>query len=611
MAARVGLGSLLTCCVVGCTGRIEVPRQPAGAPPTRDDGTSRGDDASDPESGDGPGASGDGPGGGKARDESAVVPPDLTVPEKCSDKTRRGGARDAVRRLTKAELAATLADLNPEGFWELEAQMASYPETGGAHPGEQFQPMHGAAEVEAWIELAVRAGELFAQYDRQDEHVRDLCTRKPTVEPACWSELVRNVGLLTQRRPLREDEQATYEQLVRGEPDTRTAVKRMFTRMLLSPSFVFHIELGERDAEGRTRLGPYEVASRISYAVTGSLPDAALFAAAERGDLTDLASVEAQTRRLLASDKAKQRFRRFVSEWLNLPKIPDPSQSLAALLGFEYANTRALDEAYRSEIYDFVAHVIWGQKGTFRDLMTARVAFPKEPRLATIYGTAESRGDAPVPSPDHPGLITRAGLLASALESTSPIMRGATLRRRVLCDVLPTPDFTVVQQRLIDLGAHDHATTPNHEIVSQTTADPTCMKCHEAINPLGFVLEPYDAMGKTQKSERVIMIDPLSSQPKLVTTHPLPGPQTDLTIEPGLPTRYASPEALASAFGDSQKARTCMITRLFRHNEQRAESADDACALAEPITRLRDDVPIFEALVASVANEDIFWRRAP
>jgi hypothetical protein len=536
-----------------------------------------------------------------------ATPPRPSLYKSCSSSTVRGSARPRIRRLSKAELQAALEGVLGSSYFQIRDSVAELPDLPETAPGESYRDLHIEAELSGWIDVAVIAGRRFSETLRIHDFASNRCLAQASVTPVCWSELVARLGSRVLRRPLTTDEKGLYEAVTGATTPERIA--RLLTRLLISPDFVFHMEYGEHDPSGgRVRLTAGEVANRIAFQATGLAPDEPLRAAVEEGRLVSLQDVEEQTRRLLDSASARTRLHEFVREWLLLSQLIDPPLRLAQAAGDVPGwSSGQMSGLLENEVYDFIDHVVWSQRGSYQELLTLPVAVPREPRVAAIYGTSlpAQLGDA-APAPNHPGLIARAALLAGATESSSPILRGVKVRKQILCDILPSPNFDVVAQRLIDLGSHDAKSMANWKIVEQTTADPQCMGCHASINPVGFTLEEFDSLGRHRGEETVmgVRVGKLEVQ----AVHDLPGPQSNVTIGQGsTPRTIDDTLGLANAIADSDVARACMGVRLFRNQHQRAESDADACALSDLTQMLLDGAPIFDVLVRSIANEDIFW----
>jgi hypothetical protein len=237
--------------------------------------------------------------------------------------------------------------------------------------------------------------------------------------------------------------------------------------------------------------------------------------------------------------------------------------------------------------------------------------------LAQIYGgdpftnfTPENQSEAnPYPAPNNPGLITRAGFLTSSRWETQPIARGVFIQRRILCENLPSPDFSIVNQRLSDIGELDPLKLANHEITSIRTAGTSCVGCHSKINPMGFALEQYDMIGQLRQEEQVLDITQFYSEKHgIIAKHSIPA--TVANVQIGEKTSSVSGAAdLASQIASSTRAKMCLSSFILRHFDRRKENGGDSCALAEATKMLDQDPPVLGLFVKSLANDDIFWRR--
>jgi hypothetical protein len=544
---------------------------------------------------------------------SGLTPPDPEKYLRCDETTSRGASRAGVRRLTTSELRHTLrALLDVPAYYDIETTVNAFPDTEAALEGDAYRPLHSMQEVVDWMEVAVQAAEKFVASDRVNAFAAEQCMQEPAPTEGCWEGFVRDLGRVVLRRPLSADEVSDLGDSA-GSKDLDGA-KILLVRLLMSPDFLFHIERGTPADSDRDRLGDHEVANRIAYSTTGSMPDVELRRAADAGELQTLDQVTAQVRRLLETPEAKLRFEDFVADWLHLGRVSEPSGFLTAYYVIDTGgggSQGSASRAFRKEVHEFLQYVIWNQRGTFRDILTARIAFPRTLGMTQSYKVGEMTGDEPVAAPDHPGLLTRIGLLTHLSSWPSPILRGVRIRRQVLCDALPPPSFEVVARRLLDLESHDHKLMANHEVVTATTADPACLGCHSHINPLGFLFEGYDSTGTLRDQE--YLVGPIGPEQysTLNAMHPLPGPQSDLVIEPGLPTTYANVTELAEAMAGGKRAPACMVVRMLRDHERRDLSDSDACALADATQPLLEEQPVFETLVKLTANEDIFWKEAP
>ncbi len=297
------------------------------------------------------------------------------------------------------------------------------------------------------------------------------------------------------RRPL-SDEQARLfvDRLFESAPDPSAAVQRVVLLTLKSPRFLYHDLVGN-DA--------YSVASRLSFALWDSLPDAGLLQAAASGQLTSAEHVAAQARRMAADPRAASKLRAFFLQWLKVEHPPDLSKSKAEFPAFDAAAASDL----RASLELLLDDQIEGQTSDFRRVFLADELYLNG-RLARLYGV-DLPGDAPfrkisLDNGRRAGVLTHPYLLAvfAGAESTSPIHRGVFLVRNVLGRSLrPPPDaFAPLSPSL-----HPDLTT-RQRVELQTKAE-TCQSCHGVINPLGFALEHFDAIGRYREQDRGHAVD--------------------------------------------------------------------------------------------------------
>jgi hypothetical protein len=537
------------------------------------------------------------------------LPPGLT-PDKpppavtnCGDVRQRGVARPGARRLSRAELVATLSDIfgTKRDVGYLEKDLANYPELAEMNDVTKFQPVHTFEQAMAWT---VFVDDVIGQ--KFPRELGGICFTKPVITDQCWTDFFTNFGRTVWRRPLTSAEVDMLSSVVKGLPTT-DAVYTALSMLFRAPEFLFHIENGTSQDGAHARLTSHEVANRISYATIGSMPDRALADAADAGQLETLAQVEAHVRRLIETPRAKTKLLRLFAEWLNLEHVLQPDPAFVDI----FLRTGLTNQAaimFKAELLEFAAHVIWTEKGTFKDLLTRKIAFPRHEGMRMVFeapSVLAKEVTTPVAVPNHAGLLLRPAMLLNSNRESSPILRGAFMKRRILCDVLKSPDFAAVAQRFDELGDLEPTKTPNWKMVEQLTAAPQCQTCHKEINPMGFTFEEFNSLGM-HRTEQVVYKDPYT----ILTRFPLPSPVSGVIVEDGLPTSYSSAQQLAETVSSSNKARSCTTTYTLRHLERRLETQADSCLINEAVKVLRDGKPVLDMFVKAIANEDVFWRRA-
>ena len=265
--------------------------------------------------------------------------------------------------------------------------------------------------------------------------------------------------------------------------------------MLVDPEFLFRIARDPEDAAPGApyRLGDLELASRLSFFLWSSIPDDELLEAAADGRLGDPAELERQTRRLLADGRSRALVDNFASQWLRLRNLESQERESADYPEFD----ENLREAFRRETELFVESSIREDRSLL-ELLSANYTYVNE-RLARHYGIPGVYGDRfrrVTLDPDHPrgGLLGHGGLLmvTSYPNRTSPVVRGKWLLETILGAPPPEPPPNV--PGLPDRG-EGGAPASVRERLERHRANPACAGCHAPMDPLGFALENFDAIG--------------------------------------------------------------------------------------------------------------------
>ncbi len=321
-------------------------------------------------------------------------------------------------------------------------------------------------------------------------------------EVTCRETIFRNFAGSAWRRPVTDDEVATLEGLVQGAiqegGDVEAGLVVAFTGVLLSPNFVFRPEL---DADPNSLvphpLTDHELASRLSYFLWSSMPDAELAAAADAGNLHEPEVLSAQVDRMLADPKSAALVDNFAGQWLLIRALEDHVPFYEAFP--EYDDT--LRESLRQELELFFGEFLKGEVG-LDQLLTADFTFLNQ-RLADHYGLPFDGGaemeKVTVPA-ERRGLLSKGALLTvtSYPDRTSPVKRGVWVLEQLLCTEPPPPPPGVEA-----LEPEETPTQSLRERLEQHRADPACASCHNLMDPIGLGLENYDGIGRwrTQDAE--------------------------------------------------------------------------------------------------------------
>ncbi len=340
-----------------------------------------------------------------------------------------------------------------------------------------------------------------ANEDKYARKVLKHFMRRAWRRPATGSEIDQKMALVAKLRPQCEDLQE--------------ALVEVLATVLASPKFLYLVRDGEAGQEG---IPDYELASRLSFFLWSSQPDAKLLRLAKQGRLRNPKVLERQAKRMLSDPKAKRLAKHFTRQWLGLE-----------LLDFLKVDTGAhgrfdplLMEAMKEEPVAFFAEVLRGNRPV-TDFLQSDFAMVND-RLASHYKLPELTGDhlRPVklkPSDRRGGLLTQAGLLAmnSDGKDSHPLKRGIWLLENILNDPPPPPPPAVPE---IDLADPEILKLTLKQRMEQHRDDPACYSCHAKIDPWGIAFENFDAVGKWRDS---IDKEPVDATSKLFNKHELRG----------------------------------------------------------------------------------------
>ena len=274
------------------------------------------------------------------------------------------------------------------------------------------------------------------------------------------------------------------------------AVKRVVLLALKSPQFLY---LGL----DRAQPDDFTVAARLSFGLWDSLPDGVLHQAAARGELRTHAQVTAQARRMMDDPRAHAKVRAFLHHWLQVNHAEDLSKDPKLFPGF----TPEVIADLRTSLNLFLDDVFWSEGSDYRRLLLEDDLFVNR-RLAGFYGLNTNAPDefqkVSLDPRQRAGVVTHPYLLAafSYQKTSSPIHRGVFLTRNIVGRALkPPPEAVAFKEE--DFPAN---LTMREKIAALTRSD-ACQNCHAVINPLGFSLEQYDAVGRFRTRENGKAID--------------------------------------------------------------------------------------------------------
>lgn len=508
-----------------------------------------------------------------------------------------GGSGDAdaeavtrIARLTHDQYDATVQDL----FGITDSPAAAF--APDALNGFGFETSI-ELEVDARLGPQYRAAaEALAERAVEDDEVFAAIVPCSSDDADCSDQFISEFGLRAFRRPLTADERAAFGALFEQGPtlvasgdDFRDGVRLVVEAMLQSPQFLYRTELSDEVGDtGSIALSSFEVATRLSYFVQGTMPSDELFERARRDELATAEQVADAVEVLLGSERASVQLVSFHAQVWDFNRISGiaPDRDV-----FPEAPANIVSSA-RTASERFVREVI-ESGGGLTELLTAPYAFA-DAGLAPLYGIDER--DAPssmsrieLDPDERKGLLMQVGFLASHAYAvdTDPIHRGVFVVRRLLCRDIDDPPPGA---SMTPLPETDEPLETTREEVELLTGQAGCFHCHAQINPPGFALEGFDAVGQLRTTENGVRVDTSGTMEI-----------DDVDID------FTGPMDFIDALASSQEARTCYASKWLEFAYGRALADAERTVAAE----LSTSALSVHELVRRVSTTEGFLRRRP
>jgi hypothetical protein len=407
-----------------------------------------------------------------------------------------GGQVAGLRRLSEQEYRNSIADIFGkdivvQGMFEPQVRMGGLESTSSTI----------LSVTPAGFESFSKMADGIAIQVTDEKHRGKTVTCKPkdpkAPDDACATEFFSRYGMMLFRRPLTQNELKGRVNLARemtkSTGDFYNGLRYGLAELVQSPNFLFRKELAVKDGNGYT-LDPYSRATRLSYLLWDTTPDAELLKSAESGELGTPAGLEKQVTRLLASPRLETGMRAFFNDMLMLGTFDTVSKD--ALIYPKWGG--AMAPSAREETLRSVIDLTLKENGDLRDLMTTRKTFINR-SLAAIYDVDFTFDGDWVPyqfpaSSGRSGIVTQVAMLSmfSHPGQSSPTKRGVALMDIFLCEPTPTPPANV------DFSAINDTSGPLKTVRERLNAHattPTCASCHTHSDPIGLSLEGFDTIG--------------------------------------------------------------------------------------------------------------------
>jgi hypothetical protein len=407
------------------------------------------------------------------------------------------------------------------------------------------------------------------------------CTPTGNDDSACFHRFVESFMTRAWRRPVAAEDVDPYMGLMQYATernpyltnDFYTAVELALSAIFQDPEFLYRIEAG-------TALTAHELATRLSYLILGTTPDAQLVADAEAGLLATSESRRSIAERLFAEPAAKRQMQRFHAQWLGYRGIPHSAELVAA---FSRETSALLDR------------IIFDDPSRYLDVFSSDETYVDD-FLADHYGLpapAGGQGWVSYAGTERAGILSHGSVAAafSKFSDTSPTQRGIFVRTRLMCQTIPAPPATV------DVDAEPVGTDSpckyDRYAAHRTTA--SCAACHDNMDPIGFGLENLDIAGRWREHDDGL-------------------PECSISGNGRLPEygSFNGPRELAETLSGSGVLESCMVEHMYRFALGRQLEPKEIGAREVLTDTLRShDGRLLDMLLDYIASDVFAQRKEP
>jgi hypothetical protein len=426
---------------------------------------------------------------------------------------RGGNAGMRVRFTTTAgkhSIGATFLATNYAPLLDLDRHFMRSTVQTGPTPGYTFFPHVGTLRIEGPFNAKPAT-------DSPSRRKIFVCApATPADEPACAERIITNLATRAFRRPAVPADVALLMDFYRSGRQEGTfddGIELALARILASPQFVYRIEEEPASAQpGQAyRLSDVDLASRLSFFLWSTGPDEELLKVATSGRLKDPAELERQVRRMLKDPRAEALAVNFAGQWLNLRGLQSAGPLPLVYPDFD----DPLRQAMRREV-ELLFDTIVREDRSIVDLLTADYTFVNE-RLAkhygikNIYGSNFKRITLPAELDNRRGLLGKGAFLVTSAkpDRTSPVTRGKWIMTNILgmSPPDPPPNVPALPPRAADFAGNAKDPTMRQKMLDHRVR-PDCTQCHQLMDPIGFALENFDAIGTWRTLDEGQAIDP-------------------------------------------------------------------------------------------------------
>jgi hypothetical protein len=529
-----------------------------------------------------PGAGGSGPAPGG---------PGSQLPAACQNRPIKPGP-SPLRRLTRFEYNNTVRDLLGDTTSPASALPAE--ESGNGFGNDAAAQAVSSLLAEQYASVAEGIATRATQTTAALAKLAPCASSPGAGEETCARTIIDGLAPRAFRRPLAAGEADGLMALYRS---TRAltgasfggAVAAVIEALLQSPDFLYRVELGvpDRERPGVRRPSGDEMAVRLSYFLWGTMPDEALRAAARSGELLTAEGVKGQATRMLGDARAKRMMRFFFENLLPISGLSDLERDKTLYPLY----TPAIGALMKEETQRLLEFEVFEGSGTWAGALTAPHTFVNA-ALAGYYKLPGVTGAAfqkvPVETGKRLGFLTHASLMSGTTHSnhTNPVVRGAFVARQLLCMTIPLPDASIAEKVK---PPDPYSGKTARERYTKHQDDPVCKSCHALMDPIGFAMENFDAIGLWRSQENGVTIDASGGVPGLAGT-------------------VNGAAELASKLATAPEAQTCLASHFLQFAYGRSRDAGDECVQATVnVAFQKAGYDIRQLLVALTQTDDFLY----
>jgi hypothetical protein len=446
------------------------------------------------------------------------------------------------------------------------------------------------AEHPTWNGLSVNEFEIVGPYNYTKAPSAESRQRIFTCDysssanqPACMRKIISDLATRAFRRPLASGEAEPFltiaENAQRRSGSFEHGVSVALRAILVSPDFMFRIEKSTASGGAPQSITDYELASRLSYFLWSSMPDAELMHRAAEGSLRKPDVLRAEVKRMLSDPKSNALADNFAGQWLEIRRLESITPDRDRFPDFD----DYLRDSMKQETELFMRNLLHND-GSILDLIDGKYTFLNE-RLAAHYGIRGVKGTAfrkvDLTGTNRGGVLTQGSVLtvSSYATRTSPVLRGKWVLDNFLNAPPPPPPANVPTLNDAEVGS----SVSLRQQLEQHRANPVCASCHTRMDPLGFGLENYDAVGSWRDKDGNVTIDSSGVLPDGRTFQGTDGLKGIL---------HSDKEAFANG----------MASKLLTYALGRGTESYDRPVIGEIVRRLPSTDYCFSSLVLEIVN---------